>query len=169
MKKFLFALSAFIVILLTGCKVAEVAPNEEIEIIQHFSQLEEMLDTHKDKLVVLNFWATTCPPCIKEMPHFKDLENKYKSGEVKVLLVNLDRERDFEKRVLPFIEKHQIVTEVLMLADENYSAWTDKIDSTWYGALPATLISKDGERKFRFGLYEAYQDLENDVKEVMGH
>lgn len=156
-------------VFISSCKSTVTNPNAEIEVLSQFSELQAQMDKHSDKVLVLNFWATTCPPCIKEMPHFKELEQEYNSSELKVLLVNLDLFSDFEKRVLPFITKHQIVPEVQMLVDENYSAWTDKIDSSWYGALPATLISYKDERKFRFGLYETYDELKEDVSSVLFH
>ena len=149
MRKHLALLFAFTLLIIISCQEKAIPPNEEIEVIQQFSQLEEQIKEHDSKVLVLNFWATTCPPCIKEMPHFKELEDNYPSDQLKILLVNLDLPRDFEKRVLPFVKKHEIVPEVLMLTDANYSAWTDKIDSSWYGALPATLITYKGGKKIQ--------------------
>jgi len=97
------------------------------------------------------------------MPHFKELERKYSSKQVKVLLVNLDEIDDLEARVLPFIKKYNIEPEVVMLADINYNVWTDFVDKSWYGALPATLILKGSKRSFKFGAYPTLHSLESDL------
>lgn len=59
-----------------------------------------------------------------------------------------------------------ILPEVVLLEDQNYSKWTEKIAPSWYGALPATVIINGEKRNFRFGAYETYSDLEKDIKEL---
>jgi thiol-disulfide isomerase/thioredoxin len=134
-----------------------------VSIAETFSELEPIISEHDDTTYVINFWATSCPPCIKEMPHFNQLHETYQEGKLSVHLVSLDMKRDIDSRVVPFIAKYQIRPEVVLLVDQNYSAWTEKIDSSWYGALPATLIIKNGERKFFMGAFDTYADLENEV------
>lgn len=160
----LLACLAFLFIF--SCKPSVPNYNEEVEIIKDFSTLQNRLDSDTSKIWVVNFWATSCPPCIKEMPHFIALQEKYDHDELKVLLISLDQAKSHDKRVIPFIKKHNITPEVMHLVDENYSAWTDKIDTSWYGALPATLILKGSKRKYKFGMYENMAELEEAVNFV---
>ncbi len=154
-------------VLISSCSHKEVEYNSSIETLKQFSDLQSMMDAEKDKVLIVNFWATTCPPCIKEMPHFNKLNEESRNKNLKILLVSLDAVKDLDSRVYPFVDKHKIVPEVAVLEDQNYSAWTDKVDESWYGALPATLIVKGDKRKFRFGLYETYEDLQGDVDEFL--
>lgn len=96
---------------------------------------------------VINFWATWCAPCVKEMPLFEKLHQENKS--VKVLLVSMDYDLDPNPaKVKRFIERKKIESEVVILAEENPTEWIDKIDKNWSGALPATLIiGAGGKRK----------------------
>ena len=135
--------------------------NETIEVIEHFDDLQARFDAEPNQLWVVNFWATSCAPCIKEMPLFLQLEKE--NMEAKILLVSLDRVKDLDGRVYPFVQKHSITPEVVVLGDQNYSYWTEKIDPSWYGALPATIIFKGDQRTFRFGEYESYEQLVKDV------
>ncbi len=64
------------------------------------------LSDFKGKLVFLNFWATWCPPCRREIPHFVELVNKYGKDGFTVLGVALDP-RDFAK-VKPFAKEYGI-------------------------------------------------------------
>jgi thiol-disulfide isomerase/thioredoxin len=135
----------------------------KVTVLDNFIELDKLLKADRDKTLIVNFWATTCPPCIKEMPHFNKLKEAYSNGDVEIILVSIDPLNKLESRVTPFVEKHNIKPKVYLLADQNYSAWTAKIDPSWYGALPATLILKGGKKKFKFGMYESYEDLVKDI------
>ena len=140
--------------------------NDTIEVYNNFKELENHIKQYSDGIIVMNFWATSCPPCIKEMPHFNSIQSDKRHKNIKVVLISLDKPSDLTKRVIPFVEKHHILPEVCLLGDENYSAWTEKIDSSWYGALPATLVRKGNKRTFRFGMYQNLNELLSDIEKV---
>lgn len=159
--------SFLILLSVSACQTAPAPQfNDTIEVYEKFSDLQGTLDKEREKVLVVNFWATSCPPCLKEMPHFNELEKEYADKNVKIILVSLDRARDLNSRVYPFVEKLEIKPEVVLLEDQNYSKWTEKIDASWYGALPATVIINGEKRKFRFGAYETYSELQEDIKEL---
>ena len=157
----LFILIFFTV--LSSCNLQEKDPNATIEIIDQFSGIEEFINAKEYEVTVLNFWSTTCPPCIKELPHFNQLATKYMDKKVKILLISLEDPKRLDTHIYPFVQKHGIVPEVVVLNDQNYTAWTNKIDTSWYGALPATLILKGQHRKFKFGSYATYEELQADL------
>lgn len=119
---------------------------QQVEVIK-FDQLQNIIESKSDKIQVINFWATWCAPCVKELPLFEKL-NAEKS-DVKVTLINLDF-ADKEKKVESFLVKKKMKTEVLLLDEIDYNTWIDKVDQRWGGAIPATLVinSKNGKRKF---------------------
>lgn len=110
--------------------------------------LEVLSNQKNDTTYVLNFWATWCSPCVKEIGYFEELHRQFESENVKVILVSLDFPNQVEKRVLPFLKQKDITAEVLLMTDLNYNAWIDRIDPAWSGALPATLIYKGDKRIF---------------------
>lgn len=173
MQKLLFFI--FLSIFLTNCnngnKQSEVenvsTTKNQVIVYEKFDDLQPLFENKNDTTYLVNFWATTCPPCLKEMPHFEELEKVYDSEKLRVILVSLDLKEHLEKRVLPYIEKHEIKPEVVLLADQNYSAWTEKIDTSWYGALPATLILKNEERKFFFGAFETFEDVNQEIEPLI--
>lgn len=114
-----------------------------------FNQLEDYISIHENKkLKVINFWATWCAPCIKEMPYFEEASKIYEK-DIEILLVSLDFNEDLESKVLPLLKRKNIKSKVVILMDSDYNKWIDKIDDTWTGAIPATLlIATDGKRMF---------------------
>lgn len=125
------------------------APNSQrLEIIK-FNSLEEIMTRKTDKVEVINFWATWCAPCIKELPYFEEL-NTSQGDNYQVTLVSLDFADEFEKKVKSFVEKRGIESDIVLLDEIDYNAWIDKVDPSWSGAIPATLIidHNSGKRKF---------------------
>ena len=55
-----------------------------------YRQLKPYLEKKNDTTYVVNFWATWCLPCVKEMPYFQKIHDQYAGSGVKVLLVSLD-------------------------------------------------------------------------------
>ena len=65
----------------------------------------------KGKVVLVNFWATWCPPCRKEMPDLEALYNRYKDQGFVILALSEDEETN---KVAPFIAEHKISYPILL-------------------------------------------------------
>jgi thiol-disulfide isomerase/thioredoxin len=161
---------------LFSCKKEEKKPtttNEpKQEIVQEIADNVPTLDykglkpwLHKedDKVYVVNFWATWCAPCVKELPYFEKINAEYKDNNVEVILVSLDFPKKKESKLLPFIEKNNIQSKVLHLDDADEQFWIADIDKDWGGALPATLIYGNGKRKFLAKTF-TQEELENEIQ-----
>jgi peroxiredoxin len=69
------------------------------------------LSDFKGKGVVLNFWATYCPPCEKEMPYLNNVYQEYKEKGIEILAVNAKEPRIL---VSPFVEEKNISFSILL-------------------------------------------------------
>lgn len=128
-----------------------------------YEGLEAYMAVESDTTYVYNFWATWCAPCVKELPSFLKLKENYKDKPFKLILVSLDFPKSVEKSLMPFLEKRKMNVEVLLLNDPDANSWIEKIDKDWSGAIPATLIIRDKERKFFEQSFD-YETLEKVVK-----
>ena len=139
---------------------AKQTENDEIE-VYNFEELERFLDQEKDKTLVVNFWATWCKPCIKELPYFEAAQTKY-NDDIRVILVSLDFPEKLESQLIPFVNKNAIQSQVVLLDDPYENEWIPKVDSTWSGAIPATLIIKGDKRLFYEKLF-TQEELEDEI------
>ena len=139
--------------------------NDDLEVYD-YAGFEKFLNKKDDKVYVINFWATWCAPCIKELPYFEKLNTEYSSKNVEVLLVSLDFPHLYDLKLKPFIKKKNIKSKVIALDDVDMNTWIPKVDETWSGSLPATVIYKNDERKF-FEKSFTYEELETEVKQFL--
>ena len=128
--------------------------------------IQQLISSSSEKVKVINFWATWCAPCVKEMPLFEKLNDENKNVEVTLVSMDYDLDPNPEK-VYRFVTRKNLKSKVLILAEANPNDWIDKIDKSWSGALPATLIinTKSGKRTLiQHELKEG--DLEKYIEEV---
>jgi thiol-disulfide isomerase/thioredoxin len=141
---------------------SNVYPQSYIEVpSMSYQELHPLLNQKGNKTYVVNFWATWCAPCIKELPYFEELNN---NKNIEVILVSLDFPKHKEKRLLPFIKKQQLSSRVILLDDDDENFWINDISSTWSGALPATLIYTQNRRGFyeqSFTKEELFQEVKS--------
>ncbi len=137
---------------------------QKIEVVK-FERLQQLLDSKDERVVVINFWATWCAPCVKELPYFEGLNAKA-DKDLKVSLISLDF-ADKLDRVNSFVSRKGMKSEVLLLDEIDYNSWIDKVDKSWSGAIPATLIinTSTGKRKFIEGELEE-GDLEKLISQI---
>ncbi len=112
-----------------------------------YKELAQIIEHKTDTTYVINFWATWCKPCVVEIPVFEQFNQENLDKKVKVILVSMDFAKDLDKTLLPFITKNQIQSSVMLLNETDYDAWINKIDPSWSGALPATLIVNNKRKK----------------------
>jgi thiol-disulfide isomerase/thioredoxin len=123
------------------------AYSQKVKLI-NIDQLQERIKKGKDSTYVVNFWATWCAPCIKELPHFEKLQTEYKSEKLAVLLVSVDFKSKLNSAVIPFVKRKKIKNEVFLLDESDPQKYIDRIDPSWSGSIPATLFIKGEQRKF---------------------
>jgi peroxiredoxin len=100
--------AVLIILLLSGCyggsrppRVGSAAPDFTV----HDAERTVTLSQFKGQVLVLNFWATWCPPCIEEMPSLVQMQQRMQSKAVTVLAVSIDVDESNYRR---FLKDHNV-------------------------------------------------------------
>jgi thiol-disulfide isomerase/thioredoxin len=143
-----------------------LAFSQTAEIVK-LNRVQDLIGTRSEKIEIVNFWATWCAPCVKEIPFFEKITDDNRS-DIHITLVSMDLDLDPNpEKVYKFIARKNIQSQVLLLNEPNPNSWISQIDKDWSGALPATIIinHKTGKRKFvEKELHEG--DLEKLIEEI---
>lgn len=138
---FLLALTVFVLMF-------NSAIGQELKVIK-YPDLAKIMDAKDKKIKVINFWATWCAPCVKELPQFEALKEKYQEQGMEMILVSFDFVEKLEK-ANQFAVKKDLKSTLYLLDETDYNSFIDKIDPSWSGAIPATLMidNRNGKRAF---------------------
>ncbi|WP_418263445.1 TlpA disulfide reductase family protein [Flavobacterium faecale] len=143
--------------LILGCLFSLQLNAQNPVIFDNYDLLEKEILSYQNTTYVVNFWATWCAPCVKELPHFEKLNSENK--KVKVVLVSLDFKDQIQARLFPFLKRKNIQSKVVILTDKNYNNWLAKVDENWSGSIPATLIIKGKKKVFAERDFATFEEL----------
>ena len=108
-------------------------------------ELRVALDARKGRVVLVNFWATWCRPCLKELPDLLALEKKHGPAGFELLAVSLDEPADRDAVVQPFLARWFPSLRTLIRASPDMDAMVSVIDPAWNEVLPTSyIIAPDG-------------------------
>ncbi len=107
------------------------------------------LSDYSGKVIILDFWATWCPPCVKEIPHFNELAKEYGDRGLVVIGISLDREG--VPAVKEFRKKYPIDYRVVMGNNEVAQAYSSYLPPEQRGGIPFTfVIDREGKIRHSF-------------------
>ncbi len=115
---------------------------------------EVKLSDYKGKVVLVNFWASWCPPCKEEMPIFEKVYQKYNDKNFVILAVNMDASEGAMKE---FLEKNRYSFPIVRIKGE--------AGLNIPGLPTSYLVDKDSSvKKIRLGIY---RELEEDLSKLL--
>lgn len=132
--------------------------------VMDYQGIQMLVESYRGKVVVVDYWSTDCPPCIKELPGLVDLHNAYPNGEVKCITVSLDYigladegPETYQSKVMPIL-KHIGATFDNIIAADDSETMLKKLE---LAAPPAVLVyGRDGKLAKRFDNEEAASEEE---------
>jgi len=156
-----------IAMILAVLMIATVAQAQEIQKVK-INDLVKIIDTSSVPLVV-NFWASWCAPCIKEIPWFEKSVAAFKDQKVKLILVSLDFAEDYPKGIATFAKKNNYQSKIVWLDETNADEFCPKIDEKWDGAIPVTLmVNKKRQYRQFFAQQLPEQRLVQELQKLVG-
>jgi thiol-disulfide isomerase/thioredoxin len=105
--------------------------------------LGDLLKNNTDELLLVNFWATWCGPCIIEYPEFINIERMYGARDFQFVSISMDSPDQLEKALKFLKSKESAVPNYLMDSNDKYEV-INVVGKDWDGSLPITLLIEPG-------------------------
>jgi len=102
----------------------------------------------KGKVVLVNFWATYCVPCRKEMPQLVALEAKLRAKGYQFVTISADEPEQL-KDAAAYLDKLKVPAPVYVRKAKDDDKFVAAIDGKWSGALPASFLYDKTGKKVR--------------------
>lgn len=104
------------------------------------AQLRRELDKLRGQVVVLNFWATWCTPCLREIPDFLALEQELGPRGLKLVGVSMNEPAELASVVEPFRQQHFPGFTSFLRNEPDMDSIASVVDPAWNEILPTTWV-----------------------------
>lgn len=154
----------FVLFLFLFAAWSNVLYTQEVKPISTVDEMKLIMDKGKDKVVLVNFWATWCKPCVKEFPELVKLYGNYKDKGFKIVFISVDVPEDVEPKVVPFLKKQDVDFVTYFNKFDKPEELINYIDEDWEGAIPSTYIyDKEGKLTSHILGSRSYEDFEKEI------
>lgn len=127
--------------------------------------LKQAIAAHRGQVVVVNFWATWCGPCVAELPALAALSRKYQGHGLTVIGVSMDTPSLLHSRVEPLLRQKGVAYPVYLAQTPGPEALIRAFGGGWQGDLPQTFIyDRQGHLVKTLGQPHTTQELETALR-----
>ena len=119
--------------------LARPAASEPLKLVKPEQYRARVVAAKKGRVVLVNFWATWCDPCLEEMPALVSAAKGFSAKDLAVALVSTDslkKTRDVQK----FLASEKIPFVCWQAKSLDPQRFIDAVDKSWNGAVPYTLV-----------------------------
>ena len=110
------------------------------------NELQEYINASNHPLII-NFWATSCGPCIREILYFQKIVEEYKNKNAELLLISLDIPKFYPQTIVEFAKQKNINATIFWFNENNSTKLYKKINARWTGDIPSTLLINNKTKK----------------------
>jgi thiol-disulfide isomerase/thioredoxin len=124
--------------------------------------LDALIKSHAGSAVVVNFWATWCPPCLREFPDIIAFYNEHHADGIEVIAVSMNAPDEIDD-IHEFLTRFAPPFPVYLAAAQDEAFYAGVLEG-WYGEMPTTVIyDPSGKRAFVHKKALTHEELADDV------
>lgn len=143
-----------------GAAMADAVPAVTAE------KIHKLIDEREGKVVVVNFWASWCPPCLREFPAIIDVYDQYYEEGLDMFAVSMNSPEEMAD-IKEFLQTYDPPFPIY-LADTEDGTFYEGVLDQWYGEMPMTLVfNTSGERVLVHRKELTYEELSSDVEALL--
>jgi thiol-disulfide isomerase/thioredoxin len=157
--KAIAALTGFLLMLsVSGLQAQKLKP------LSNTDEVKSVYDAVKGKVVLVNFWATWCKPCVKEFPELVKLYSNSKDEGFELVFISLDDMSEIDSHLTPFLKKQGVDFTTYYSTFAKPEDLMEYVDKNWQGAIPSTYIyDREGSLKKSILGTKTYEQFEKEI------
>lgn len=137
---------------------------QDVMPLSSVKDLETLRDSKKGKVVLVNFWASWCRPCVAEIPGLIKLYNNYKDSGFEIIFISVDVPEDIQSKVAPFLKSKGVDFTTYYNQFDKTDDLINFFDKNWQGAIPSTYIyDKDWNQTSSMVGSRSYEIFEKEI------
>jgi len=127
----------------------------------------KLIASHKGRVVMVDFWATWCVPCRKEMPELAKMSERLRARGFDLVTISAD-EPDQEAHALKVLKEDGVSPPAYLKKTDDDDEFSASVDAKWSGALPAVFLYDRTGKKARSFIGETpVKDIEAAVEKLL--
>jgi thiol-disulfide isomerase/thioredoxin len=151
-----------------GCRPDERVSYPTKPPLVDLAGLNAAIAEHRGSVVLLDFWASYCAPCVKALPQVAELGRQLSPRGLRVLAVNRDDPEDWEREALPILKKLPAHLPCVVLEHGSSDAAVSQFGKRWRSELPARFLLDRSGAVVREFLAEATEaEVESAIMELL--
>lgn len=129
--------------------------------------MQKVIEGHRGKAVLVNFWATWCLPCREEMPELVKLENRMNGKPFQLVVISTD-EPEQAQDAFKFVESNRVPAPSYIKQTGNNDKFINAFDPEWTGAVPALFLYDRTGKRVKSWIGEAeIASVESAIRELV--
>ena len=138
--------------------------SQDVKPLGTTDDVKAVFESAKGKVMLVNFWATWCKPCVKEFPELIKLYTDYRDKGFTLVFVSLDVPEELSTKLKPFLTNQGVDFTTYYSTFPKPEDLMDFIDTKWQGAIPSTYIyDKEGNVKASIVGSKTYEQFEKEI------
>jgi thiol-disulfide isomerase/thioredoxin len=160
----LLKIGVILTVALNGVSELEAGPPTIGKVSE--KEIEALIAKNRGKVVLVSYFATWCPPCVKEFPDIVKVDRNYRSKGLVVIGVSVDDPAD--KKTLQSFLREKKTGFTVYLAEVKSDAFFPNIDKRWEGDIPLTMIyDRTGKLRYFYLGMRSYAELAKGVRSLL--